>query len=267
MSDKIRMMLASGMHVLVAASSKGLGRAVAKVFLEQGASAVTISSRSRDNLSRTAKELASIGEGNVYAVPVDMTVREQVEGLVDRASQLMGRLDVAVYNTGPPRRGSFSELTVEDWEYASRLLVLSAIWFTYKVLERISRPGSIIYMASTAIHEANPNLALSSVLRTSLAGLMRIAAMEAGAMGVRVNMVVPGIARTDRMKELVESLAKEKGVSAEKAEREIVSRIPLGKPAEPEDVANAAVFLASDLARHVNGAAVVVDGGTTKRIL
>jgi 3-oxoacyl-[acyl-carrier protein] reductase len=180
----------------------------------------------------------------------------------------MGGLDVAVYNTGPPKRGSLKDLTPEDWEYASKLLVLSAVWFTYKVLEKITRPGgSIIYMTSTAIAEVNPKLALSSVLRTSVAGLARIVAVEAGKEGVRANMVLPGIARTDRMKELVKMLASERKISEEEAERQISSQIPLGKPAEPEDVAAAVVFLASDMARHINGALITVDGGSTKRIL
>ncbi|MGC8694937.1 MAG: SDR family oxidoreductase [Conexivisphaera sp.] len=261
-------LLAKGYRVLVTASSKGLGKAVARGFLENGASAVTISSRDRENLSRAARELSGIGSGSVYAVPADLTVREQAEGLVDRAYELMGDLDSVVYVTGPPKAGRFLELIPSDWEYASRLLVLSAVWITYRAIDRLRRPGgSIVYMASTSIAEANLDLALSTVLRTSLAGLLKVVSHDAGALGLRANMVLPGLAKTDRMESLVRRTSQARGVSAEEAERMMTSGIPLGRAAEPSEVASVAVFLASDAASYVNGATVTVDGGSMLRIL
>ncbi len=261
-------MLAKGYRVLVTASSKGLGKAIARSFLENGAAAVTISSRNRDNLSRAARELSSAGAGSVYAVPADLTVREQVEELVDRAHELMGGLDSVVYVTGPPRPGRLMELTPEDWEYGARLLVLSAIWITYRAVDRLRRPGgSIVYMASTSIAEANLELALSTVLRTSLAGLVRVAARELGPMGIRANMVLPGLARTDRMEALVRRTSEARGISEEEAERALTSGIPLRRAADPSEVASVAVFLASEAASYVNGAVVAVDGGSMLRVL
>ncbi|MGC9116303.1 MAG: SDR family NAD(P)-dependent oxidoreductase, partial [Conexivisphaera sp.] len=98
-------MLASGYRVLVTASSRGLGKAVARGFLENGAAAVTISSRDRLALDAAARELSRVGAGSVYAVPADLTVRDQAEGLVDKAHELMGGLDSVVYVTGPPKAG------------------------------------------------------------------------------------------------------------------------------------------------------------------
>mgnify|MGYP001770697492 FL=1 len=261
-------MLAKGYRVLVTASSKGLGKAIAKGFLENGAAAVTISSRNRENLSRAAKELSGVGPGSVYAVPADLTVREQVEELVDRAHELMGGLDSVVYVTGPPKAGRLLELAPEDWEYASRLLVLSAVWTTYRAIGKLRRPGgSIIYMSSTSIAEANLDLALSTVLRLSLAGLLRVVSHEVGPMGLRANMVLPGLARTDRMESLVRRVSQSRGISAEEAERLMTSGIPLGRAADPSEVASVVVFLASEAASYVNGAIVAVDGGSMLRVL
>jgi 3-oxoacyl-[acyl-carrier protein] reductase len=261
-------LLAPGYRVLVTASSRGLGKATARKFLEEGAAAVTISSRDREGLNATARELSRVGGGSVHAVPADLTVREQVEGLVDRAHGLMGGLDSIVYVTGPPRAGRFAELGPDDWDYASRLLVLSAVWITYRAIDRLRRPGgSIVYMASTSIAEANLDLALSTVLRSSLSGLLRVVSHEAGALGLRANMVLPGLARTDRMEALVRRTSEARGVSPREAERVLTSGIPLGRAADPSEVASVAVFLASDAARYVNGATVAVDGGSMLRIL
>ncbi|MFP3208561.1 MAG: SDR family oxidoreductase [Nitrososphaeria archaeon] len=261
-------MLVEGYRVLVTASSRGLGKAIARGFLEGGAAAVTISSRDRTALDAAAKELSRVGSGSVYAVPADLTVREQAEGLVDRAHDLMGGLDSVVYVTGPPKAGRLLELSPDDWEYASKLLVLSAVWITYRAIDRLRRPGgSIVYMSSTSIAEANLDLALSTVLRTSLAGLLRVVSHEAGALGLRANMVLPGLARTDRMEALVRRTAWSRGISEEEAERALTSVIPLGRAADPSEVASVVVFLASDAARYVNGATVAVDGGSMLRIL
>ncbi|MGC9116304.1 MAG: SDR family oxidoreductase, partial [Conexivisphaera sp.] len=154
------------------------------------------------------------------------------------------------------------------WDYAVKLLIMSAVWVTYKAIDRLRRPGgSIVYLSSTSIAEANLDLALSTVLRTSLAGLLRVVAHEMGALGLRANMVLPGLARTDRMEALVRRTAESRGLSVEEAERALTSRIPLGRAADPSEVASVAVFLASDAARYVNGASVAVDGGLMLRVL
>ncbi len=256
-----------GKRVLVTASTRGIGFAVARRMGLEGAK-VFVTSRRREAVEEAVKRLRDEGI-EAYGEPADLTVREQAIGIVHRAAEVLDGLDILVYNTGGPKPGAFTELSLEDWEYAVRLLLLSAIWVTKTAIPYLEKgvDPAIVYISSIAIREPIPGLALSNIVRVALAGLTRTLAHELGPKGIRVNMVMPGITLTQRVREIAEHRAKVEGKPVDQVIREMAADIPLGRPADPDEIARVVAFVASPAASFLNGAAIPVDGGQLKSIL
>jgi 3-oxoacyl-[acyl-carrier protein] reductase len=173
----------SGYRVLVTASSRGIGRGIAEVLCDEGAR-VVVNGKTRANVERAVSELSARG-CSVKGVTADLTVRSDVERLVDEAVEFLGGLDALVYVTGPPKPGRFTDLSLEDWDYGRRLLVDSAVILVYRALphlERSSNP-SIVFLTSVATREPLEDIALSNTLRIAVHGLVRTLARELGPRG------------------------------------------------------------------------------------
>ena len=256
----------NGYRVLVTASTRGIGRGIAKVLLINGAK-VVINGRSNESVSRAVNELKEYGE--VYGVKADLTVHDDVVKLVNKAVELLGGLDSLVYVTGPPRPGYFSELSLSDWEYGVKLLIMSAIWVTYYALPYLKKSDnpSIVYSTSIAVKEPVPNIALSDTLRISIHGLVKTLSRELGPQGIRVNAVLPGYIMTDRVKQLVKDRSVRENRSEEEILEDITKNIPLKRIGEPEEVGYLVAFLISKYAGYINGASIPIDGGLLRSIL
>ncbi len=245
--------------VLVTASSRGIGFGVAKVLLQRGHE-VTINGSTEEHVRRALEQLSQIGR--VHGLKADITVRDEVLRLVSYAESEMGGLDGLVFIAPPPRPGRFEELGPDDWELGVRQLLLSAVWLVQASLEALKKSrGSIVILSSFAIREPVEVLALSNVIRISLAGLTRTLSRELGKYGIRVNMVLPGNIETDRSRKVIESRAKAKGISYEEELKAEMADVPLGRIGKPEEVGEVVEFLLSERASYVSGAAVPVDGG------
>jgi 3-oxoacyl-[acyl-carrier protein] reductase len=251
---------------LVTASSRGIGLGIARVFTEEGAR-VIISSRNEEELRKAKEELRKIG-GDVDYIKADLTVKEEVDYLVRRIGETHGELHVVVYNTGPPKPGSFMELSDEDWEYGTRLLLLSAVWLTRRAIPLMLRNnwGRLIYVTSLTLRQPMPNLVLSNTIRLSINGLVKSLATELGPRGITVNGIMQGHILTGRVRELAEDTAKRTGRSTEDVMRELTSKIPLGRYGTPEEVGYLAAFLASEKASYINGTMILIDGGVVQCI-
>ena len=251
-----------GRAVFVAASSRGMGRAIAEQFAIEGAD-VGLCARRADELAEAEESVTAHGVRAVATV-ADVGVREQAHDAVDSTADKLGRLDALVINTGGPPKGRFEELDDDDWHTWFNNLFMSGVHLIHAALPRLRRSdaGAILFIASSTVKQQIPGLTLSNTIRGAVNGLSKTLANEL-APQVRVNSLLPGAIRTDRQVEL----ARAAGVTdIEGHFRGIGGRNPLGRIGEPNEVARVAVYLCSPAASFVTGAAVVVDGGQIQTV-
>jgi len=253
-----------GKKVIVTASSKGIGFATAKRFVEEGAE-VIISSHDEKNLILAYEKLKTIGK--VHYVTADLTKADDVAKLIDEGYKMLNGLDIFVYNTGSPKPGDLMTLTDEDWRNAFNLLLMSAVVAVREAGKRMEKDGRIILATSFTLKQPMDNLDLSNVVRLSLAGLIKVASRELGPKGILVNGIMQGWTLTDRLKEVVKNRAKNENKTEEQVIDEVTRDIPLRRFGTPEEVANVIIFLASSLATYVNGVLIPVDGGAIRATL
>ncbi|AFK21903.1 SDR family oxidoreductase [Pyrococcus sp. ST04] len=243
------------------ASSKGIGFGVAKVLAMAGADVILLS-RNEENLKKARDKIKEVANVDVSYIVADLTKREDLEKAVKEVENI-GDPDIFFYSTGGPKPGYFMEMEMSDWEEAVKLLLYPAVYLTRKLVPGMERKGfgRIIYLTSVAIKEPIPNIALSNVVRISLAGLVRTLAKELGPKGITVNGIMPGIIQTDRVIQLAKDRAQREGKTLEEALEEYAKPIPLGRLGKPEEIGYLVAFLASDLGSYINGAMIPVDGG------
>jgi 3-oxoacyl-[acyl-carrier protein] reductase len=251
-----------GKVALVTAASKGIGLGTAMVLAKEGMR-VVISSRSTTNLEKAHDRLAAETGSEILAVPADMTVREDLERLVDTVSKKLGGVDVLVYNAGPPKPGTFGDLTYADWEEATKLLLLSAVTLTQAVVPHMrgKKWGRLIYVTSLTLKQPVGSLVLSNTVRLAVAGLSKSLSRELAPHGITSNGIIQGYIRTDRSSRLAEESAARLGTTVDEAFKEMAKSIPLGRYGEPEEVGSLAAFIASDKGAYLNGGMFTVDGG------
>ncbi|MEM1610668.1 MAG: SDR family oxidoreductase [Sulfolobales archaeon] len=257
-----------GRVALVTASTKGIGFGVARVLVEEGVN-VVITSRNRENVEQAVARLKGISGAEVFGVTTDLRSREDIENLVKQALDRFGRIDILVYNTGPPKLGTFMELSFEDWEDAVKLLLLSAVWLTKLVVPGMieRRWGRLIYITSSTLKQILPNIVLSNTVRLGIAGLVKSLAVELGPKGITTNGIMQGHIETERVIRIAEDLAARNKISVDEALRYLARDIPLGRLGKPEEIGYLAAFLASDKASYINGAMILIDGGYVRAVL
>jgi len=251
---------------IVAAASQGLGRAVAEELAANGAR-VVICARGREAVEAAAGRIRQAG-GQAHAVVADVSVVDQVRRVVDEAERAFGPVDILVTNSGGPRPGKFEDLTPEDWDTATRILLTSAVTFTGAVLPgmRARRWGRILNITSIAAKQPVDGLMLSNSLRAAVTAFARTLANEVAADGITVNNLMPGYTRTERVVELAEHIAERDGITPDEAVGRWEREIPMGRIAEPREFAALAAFLASDRASYITGQSIAVDGGWIKTV-
>jgi 3-oxoacyl-[acyl-carrier protein] reductase len=242
----------------IAASSQGLGKAVAIELAKEGCK-VIINGRNKDTLERTKKEIEQHGE--VLAVVGDLSIADIREQVIQQALQAHSTIDILVTNTGGPPSGKFEQFTEEDWHNAYKTLLASAVGLISGFLPGMKQQqwGRIIAITSQAVKQPVNNLILSNSIRASVAGLIKTLSNELGQYSITANNVMPGYTETDRLKHLSENNPSFE--SSAKAE------IPLARFAKPEEFAAAVAFLASERAAYITGVSLAVDGGWIKNIL
>ncbi len=257
-----------GRVALVAASAGGLGLATAERLAMEGCD-VALCDIDADALGPARERVEAAGsEIRVVAVPVDLTQADSVHHLVGAVTGELGPVDILVTNSGGPPPGDFEAATDEKWAAAFPLTFLSAVRLIREVLPGMKTRewGRIINFTSRAVKEPIPNLMLSNAVRLAVAGMAKTLAGEVASSGVTVNNICPGTTMTERAQQLTRARAEESGISYEEEMEATVRRIPHGRLALPEEQAAAVAFLASELAGHITGVSLLVDGGETRAL-
>ena len=252
--------------MLVTAASSGIGYGAAEAFLKEGAR-VVVNSSNGEKLNAAVSRLGALGE--VRGVVGNLAVKTDIENIVRQAKSLLGGIDTLVYVTGSPKPGRFLELSYEEWRAASDLLVVSPAYLAKLVADQMIADhtrGRMVFLSSYVIKEPNLTIALSSVCRAAVLSLVRTLARELGPKGIRVNGIMPGFIRTGRIDQLADDQSRRRGITSEDYVHEIEGEIPVGRIGTTEELANAIVFLGSDLSSYVSGATIPVDGAILRSI-
>jgi len=243
----------TGQSALVTGAAAGIGRATARRFAAEGATIVA-GDIDRDGLGRLAHELGD----QVLTQYVDVTDEGSVEALVALALERTGRLDVTVANAGGGLAAELIDLTLDDWRHVIDLC-LTGVFLTVKHSGRAmgaAGSGSIIVLASLNATQPGRGMGAYCSAKAGVAMLTQVAALELGPAGVRVNAIAPGLVMTS-------ATAPMRDVPG--VVDEFIENAPLGRYAEPEEIANVALFLATDESSYMSGALVPVDGGARTR--
>ena len=259
----------AGKRALVAAASRGLGKAIALRLAEEGAR-VAICARDVTRLQRTAEELRRETGAEILAVPTDLTDPEQLKRFVAAADERWGGVDILVANAGGPPPGSFLEMSEEQWQAAFQLTLMSAVRLAREVVPGMieQRWGRLIFSTSVSVKQPIEGLILSNSLRLAVIGLAKSLADELAEYNITVNSVCPGATATERLRELISHQAERHGLSYEEAEQRLwLHDIPMGRLGQPEELANLVAFLASERASYITGTAIQVDGGAVRFVL
>ncbi len=253
---------------LVPASSKGVGFGVAKVLAMEGCK-VVVCSRKQDSIEKARDTIVrETGNKDVHPVKADLPVQSDLGHLVDEATGRFGSIDILAYNTGPPKPGTFADLSTADWDQGVKLLLMSAVWLTKLVIPEMVRKkwGRLIYITSSTLRQPVPNLVLSNTVRLSLAGLSKSLALEYGSKGITSNGIMQGHILTDRQRQVAQDLSSRTGKSLEESMKQMLQDVPLGRYGSSDEVGYLVAFLASDKASYINGTMLAIDGGLIRSV-
>jgi 3-oxoacyl-[acyl-carrier protein] reductase len=252
-----------GRSVIVAGSSEGMGRSAAEAFAREGAR-VAMCSRTEKNVMAAADQIRSKYKADVFAMPADASDAASVERFVKAVVDKFGGVDVCVTNAaGPPSRNFFTA-TNDEWRKAFDMNFMSTVHFARQCIPWMQKQkwGRIITITSVSVKQPIPDLILSNAIRAGVVGLVKSMANEFGKDGITVNNVGPGYTATERLKSLAATRALAAGLKPEDMYEKWSADTPLKRIAQPEEVADAIVYLASDRASYITGQTLLVDGGS-----
>jgi 3-oxoacyl-[acyl-carrier protein] reductase len=251
--------------VIVAAASEGIARAAAEKFAAEGAN-VAICSRDAGKLNVAATELRERYSVRILAEPLDVTDEKAVDLFVKHVAEQFGGVDVCVANAGGPPAKMFFATTTEEWHRAIELNFMSVVHFARAVLPWMQKNqwGRLVTITSITVRQPISDLIYSNAVRAGVLGLVKSLANEFGKDGITVNNVGPGYTATERLKQIIARRSQELGVSLGDFEARLVGEAPLKRVGQPEEVADAIVWLASERASYITGQTLLVDGGLFK---
>ena len=250
-------------RALVCGSTQGIGKATAIQLAAEGAS-VTLISRNEEKLKAVLSELADNGQEHSYIV-ADFSKPDQLKAELEKSKL---NFHVLVNNTGGPAGGPIFNASIEEFESAftqhlkcNHVLAQALVPFMKE-----EGYGRIINVISTSVKQPLDGLGVSNTIRGAVASWSKTLANELGQFGITVNNVLPGATATERLNEIINNKANKTGKSQEEVSTMMRNASPAKRFAQPEEIANAIVFLSSEKASFINGINVPVDGGRTKSL-
>lgn len=253
-----------GKVVMVAAASSGMGYAIAERCAMEGA-IVSICSRRSDVIEQTAQTIQQKTGATVKGYTVDANNYDDIKQWVAGTVADLGKPAGILINAGGPPPGQFDDFDDEAWNTAFNLTLMSAIRMAREVLPHMREQGygSILTLTSSSVKEPISNLLLSNVMRSGVTSLVKSLSQQLAGENIRVNNIIPGRIDTPRVQGMDANAAAKNGITLEEQIALSHQKIPAGRYGEPEEFANAAVFLLSGAASYITGSTLVVDGGMT----
>ncbi len=249
-------------HILITGGSKGIGLACAQGFLAEG-SRVTLVSRDAANLARAQQQLLAACPGaRIHTVAANLRDAAAALAALDSAEIALGPVDVLVNSAGAAKRTPAAELTPEAFADAMQAKYFTTIHMLTPTLQRMAArgQGAVVNIVGNGGKVASPIHLPGGAANAALMLVSAGMAAAYGPQGIRVNAVNPGLTLTDRLHEGMAADARLKGIDTQEAMAQAVAKIPLGRMAEPEEIANAVLFLASSQASYVTGICMSMDG-------
>lgn len=245
------MKLLEGKTALITGAARGIGKALAVRFAEQGANIAFTDLEINDTAKETEAEIAALGV-KVKGYASNAALFEQTHAVVNQILEDFGSIDVLVNNAGITKDGLMLKMTETQWDAVLTVNLKSAFNFIHAVIPIMSkqRKGSIINMSSVVGVHGNAGQCNYSASKAGMIGLAKSIAQEMGKRGIRANAIAPGFIITAMTDQLPEEVKKG-----------WYDKIPLHRGGTPEDIANVALFLASDMSSYVSGQVIQVDGG------
>ena len=234
-----------GKRALVTGAAQGIGQAIAVAFVAEGAEVLLVDI----NAAGVAKTAAELGQ---HAFTADVSQKAEVERIFAHVTASWGSLDILVNNAGVTHAAELDALTESDFDRVFAINLKAALWATQAAARLMPRGGAVINMSSVNALLAIPNQIPYAVSKGALKQLTNVTALALAPKGIRVNAIGPGSIMTDLLKGIMTDQA---------AETRILSRTPLGRCGEPEEVAAVAVFLASSESSYITGQTIYPDGG------
>jgi 3-oxoacyl-[acyl-carrier protein] reductase len=258
----------AGKTAIVSAASRGIGRAVAIGLAKEGVNLV-ICARNEAGLINTANEIENSYQVKILPVVADLTKANDVKDLVNAAVDRFGWVDILITNAGGPPTGPSLSFTDQDWEYAMILNLLSTVRLCREVIPimKEQRWGRIVNLVSIAAKQPLENMILSNSIRAAVLGLAKTLSQELAPYNINVNNICPGWVLTDRLQAIIKKRAEEQHKAYEKILAELTTTIPVKRCGKPEEVADLAIFLASERSSYITGTTIQVDGGLVKGLL
>lgn len=245
------MKLLEGKTAIITGAARGIGKAIALKYAQEGANIAFTDLAIDDNAKQTEKEIAAFGV-KVKGYASNAADFDDTHKVVDEIVKDFGRVDILINNAGITRDGLMMRMTEQQWDMVININLKSAFNFIHAITPVMmkQKSGSIINMSSVVGLSGNAGQTNYSASKAGMIGLAKSIAKEVGSRGIRANCICPGFIITEMT-----------GVLPEDVKKKWAEQIPLRRGGTPEDVANVAVFLGSDLSSYVSGQEIAVCGG------
>ncbi len=248
-----------GRVALVTGASSGIGRAVALALAAEGVT-LAVAARREDELKALAAEATVAGATDARAFHVDMNEEGSVRSLVARVNDAFGEIDILVANSGGPKPGVFTQMSLDEWDAGYRAVLRNMLQLTEAVVPAMTARqwGRIVALTSSSVKQPIPNLVLSNTFRTALVAALKSLSIEVAPHGITVNSIATGRILTGRLRDLYGN--------EDEMEASAKADIPLGRVATPEEFAPMVAFLCGEPARYITGQTIAIDGGMIKSL-
>lgn len=257
---KIEMQL-RGKKAIITAAASGMGRAGCRLFAKEGAAIAAIDIDA-DRCVRMESEIRAEG-GQCKAFIADLSKAASCKSAIDAAASWLGHVDILWSHAGSPALAGIEDVDAVQFESDVALNLGSAVHTTSQALRYMSRGGSLLYTASVSGLVASPRSPIYAALKFGVVGYMKSVALRLAERGIRANALCPGPIETPMLGEF--AIRRDESGNLEQKLQALAQTLPMGRVGTPQEVANAALWLASDAASYVTGVAIPIDGGLSAR--